>query len=107
MGTRAGRADSFIHHAEKLLAGQTFDEAWVWCVHTQFDERFWQWLTRGAQAHRHHHGIARRNADEAAEFPHFAQRQEEVRPTRPLHHAIVADEADIDLVQQRLSIPAS
>ncbi|MBK9616447.1 MAG: hypothetical protein IPO35_13410 [Uliginosibacterium sp.] len=108
-GRAPDAADSFIHHAEKLLAGQSFDEAWVWCVHTQFDERFWQWLARVAPKRI---GITMEslgvNADEAAEFPHFAQRQEEVlAQLAHCTHAVVADEADIDLVQQRLGIPAS
>lgn len=108
-GRAPDAADSFIHHAEKLLAGQTFDEAWVWCVHTQFDARFWQWLARVAPTRI---GITMEslgvNAAESAEFPHFAQRQEEVlAQLAHCTHAIVADEADIDLVQQRLGIPAS
>ncbi|WP_018606575.1 methyltransferase domain-containing protein [Uliginosibacterium gangwonense] len=108
-GRAPDAADSFIHHAESILGDTHFDEAWVWCVHTQYDAKFWQWLKRVAPRRI---GITMESLSvapqEAVEFPHFAKRQDEVlEQLSHCTHAIVADEADTTLVQNRLGIPAT
>ena len=104
-----GAADSYLHHAPALLDGETFDEAWVWCVHTRYDEAFWHWLKQVAPVRV---GVVMESLSvseaEATEFPQFAQRKLEVfDQLRHCTHALVADELDAPTITEELGIPAT
>ena len=36
--------DSWVYHAKKALAGQCFDQVWVWLVHTPLDTATLEWV---------------------------------------------------------------
>jgi 2-polyprenyl-3-methyl-5-hydroxy-6-metoxy-1,4-benzoquinol methylase len=107
-GRSSGAPESFLSHAETLLEGQVFDEAWVWCVHADYDERFWTWL-EGVAPKRV--GVVMESltvtAAQAMEFPQFEGRSERgLAQLAHCTHAVLADEADIELIESRLAIPA-
>lgn len=99
--------DSFIHHAETLLAGRTFDEAWIWCNHAAFDERFWTWLKKIAPVRVGVVLESLNHSDEELEaLPFLAQRREDSFSCLPhCTHAIAADEADVKEIQTLFGIP--
>jgi SAM-dependent methyltransferase/GT2 family glycosyltransferase len=108
-GRKPDAPDSFIYAAPELLRGETFDEAWVWCVHTSYDKIFWDWLKTVAPVRV---GVVMESLThsekEAQEFPHLLTRQEEVyAQLSHCTHALLADEFDIAGVEHQIGIPAT
>ncbi len=100
---------SFVDAAPEILAGERFDEAWVWAVHTHYEERFWNWLRDAAPVRV---GIVMESLthsdEEVAEFPHLAERRAEVLAMlRNCTHALLTDELDVGDVRDSLGIPAA
>ncbi|MBK9393185.1 MAG: hypothetical protein IPN40_04580 [Uliginosibacterium sp.] len=100
--------ESFLFYAKNLLRNTIFDEAWIWCVHTKLDETTWEWLSTVAKKRI---GIVMESLcseyESTKEFQHFSNRKEEVlSQLSHCTHAIVSDEFDINLIQERLNIPA-
>lgn len=99
--------DSFISYAEQLLAGRTFDEAWIWCNHAAFDERFWAWLKTVAPVRV---GVVLESLNHSNEeleaLPFLARRRDDAFACLPhCTHAIAADEADVREIQALFGIP--
>lgn len=99
--------DSFVHHAEALLAGRKFDEAWIWCNHAAFDERFWTWLKTVAPVRV---GVVLESLNHSNEeleaLPFLAKRRDDSFSCLPhCTHAIAADEADVKEIQTLFGIP--
>ncbi len=99
--------DSFINHAERLLAGKTFDEAWIWCNHAAFDDRFWTWLKTVAPVRV---GVVLESLNHSEEeleaLPFLARRRDDAFACLPhCTHAIAADEADVLEIQELFGIP--
>ena len=42
--TTCGSSDSWVYHAKKVLAGERFDQVWLWLVHTPLDEATLEWV---------------------------------------------------------------
>lgn len=106
-GRMPDAADSFIHHAEKLLASRTFDEAWIWCNHAAFDEHFWTWLKQVAPVRVGVVLESLNHSDEELEaLPFLAKRRDDAFTCLPhCTHAIAADEADVAEIEQIFGIP--
>ena len=106
-GRAPDAADSFIHHAESLLAGRTFDEAWIWCNHAAFDETFWIWLKQIAPVRV---GVVLESLNHSNEeleaLPFLAKRRDDAFTCLPhCTHAIAADETDVVEIEQVFGIP--
>ncbi|MDO9117773.1 MAG: glycosyltransferase [Nitrospira sp.] len=41
--TTAASPDSWLSHARRILAGQRFDQVWIWLVHASLDTRILEW----------------------------------------------------------------
>lgn len=100
--------DSTIHRAPELLAGKTFDEAWVWCNHAVFDDTFWSWLKTVAPVRI---GVVleslNHSQDELEALPFLAKRKDDAFACLPhCTHAIAADEADVAEIASVFGIPA-
>lgn len=101
--------DSFIKHAPRLLAGEQFDEAWVWSNHACYDENFWSWLKE----------VAPVRVSVALESLNYTPFEHEVLPflqewvdsgyaSLPhCTHALVPDEMDVPAIESRFGIPAA
>ena len=35
---------SWVYHARKVLAGQRFDQVWLWLIHTPLDRATLEWV---------------------------------------------------------------
>jgi hypothetical protein len=108
-GRSPDSADSFIHHAPDLFAGKTFDEAWIWCNHATFDEKFWSWLKRVAPVRV---GVVLESLhytqEELLALPFLAEREKDAYASlRHCTHALAADEADVTEITETLGIPAT
>ena len=42
--TACASPDSWVYHAKKVLAGERFDQVWLWLVHTPLDGATLEWL---------------------------------------------------------------
>lgn len=107
-GRAPNAPDSLIHHAETLLAGKTFDEAWVWCNHASFDANFWAWLKKVAPVRV---GVVLESLNHSAEeldaLPFLAKRRDDAFSCLPhCTHAIAADEVDVKEIETTFGIPA-
>ena len=40
----ASSPDSWLSHARRILAGQRFDQVWIWLVHASLDARILEWV---------------------------------------------------------------
>lgn len=100
--------DSTIHHAAELLAGRSFDEAWIWCNHAVFDERFWSWLKTVAPVRVGVVLESLNHSDEELEaLPFLARRRDDAFACLPhCTHAIAADEVDVADITASFGIPA-
>jgi len=105
-GRHPDAEDSFIHHAPALLAGQTFDEAWVWCNHASFNERFWNWLKTVAPVRV---GVILESLNhtelELKALPFLEKRKlEAYESLRHCTHAMAIDEVDVEEINAHFGI---
>jgi hypothetical protein len=90
-------ANPWIDAREGLLAGEQFDQAWVWLTHANYPTDFWSWLEQIAPVRV---GVLmeslRYTPDEIAVQPSFAMRFDAVvRQARRLTHILSYDEHDV------------
>lgn len=106
-GRAPDAADSLVARAETLLAGRTFDEAWIWCNHAAYDERFWAWFERVAPVRVGVVLESLNHSDEELEaLPFLARRRDDAFACLPhCTHAIAADEADVREISELFGIP--
>lgn len=99
---------SWLPYLRRLLAGMQFDTAWIWLVHTAYDEPFWEWF-RGIAPLRV--GLIpeslKYDREVADEYGPFAERATYVKTqARALTHALVADEMDAAVLRAEVAIEA-
>ena len=93
---------SWLHHAKDLLAGQRFDQVWVWLVHNRYSEACLEWIAELAPVRV---GVImeslRYSEDDCLRWSHLRERARFVeRQLNYMTHALVADEHDADLLNQ-------
>jgi GT2 family glycosyltransferase/tetratricopeptide (TPR) repeat protein len=90
---------SWLRYAKDLLAGQLFDQVWIWLVHHPYSEAFLEWVAELApvrvglimESLRYSEGDYRR-------WPHLRERAGWVdRQVRYMTHVLAADEHDADV----------
>lgn len=101
--TPCGSPDSWIFHARRLLAGRTFDQVWVWLVHSPLDAETLEWIAGLAPVRV---GILmeslRYDPDDYAWAPHLRHRQSHVEgQIRAMTHVLAPDERDADDLNAR------
>ncbi|OQW35778.1 MAG: hypothetical protein A4E19_16140 [Nitrospira sp. SG-bin1] len=100
--TPDGASLPWVHHAKGLLAGQRFDQVWVWLVHNRYSDAFWEWV--GALAPVRVGLIMeslRYSEEDCRRWPHLRERREFVeRQVRHCTHVLAADESDADIFNQ-------
>lgn len=94
---------SWISHARRFLGNRTFDQVWVWLVHTPLDPGTLEWI-RGLAPIRV--GILmeslRYDSDDYRWAPHLQQRHALVeQQVRAMTHVLAPDERDAEEFQQR------
>lgn len=107
-GRGAQAADNPTWHAPALLAGETFDEAWIWCNHAAFAPEFWDWLKSVAPVRV---GITleslNHSPEELTALPFLDDRHDEsLACLRHCTHALACDEADAAEITRTLGIPS-
>lgn len=90
----------------KSIINRTFDEVWVWSVHTYLNKEFWQWVGTLAPVVV---GVLMESLQlteaEIAEFGHLKDRKKAVfYDLKNCTHALVCGEADAQLVRSELGI---
>ena len=89
---------SWLYHAKSLLAGQQFDQVWVWLVHNRYSEGFLEWVAGLAPVRV---GVLmeslRYSEEDCRRWPHLGERLEFVeRQARYMTHILSADELDAE-----------
>lgn len=93
---------SWLHHAKDLLAGQRFDQVWVWLVHNRYSDEFLEWIAELAPVRV---GLIMESLEYSEEdcrrWPHLRDRAAFVRDqVRHMTHVLAADERDADVFNQ-------
>ncbi len=93
---------SWLHHAKDLLAGQRFDQVWVWLVHNRYSDEFLEWIAELAPVRV---GLIMESLEYSEEdcrrWPHLRDRAVFVRDqVRHMTHVLAADERDADVFNQ-------
>lgn len=88
---------SWLHHARRLLAGQRFDQVWVWLVHASLDCQILEWVTELAPVRI---GFVmeslRYEEEDYAWAPELRSREQVFRQhLEYLTHVLVCDERDV------------
>lgn len=93
---------SWLHHAKDLLAGQCFDQVWVWLVHNRYSEAFLGWLTGLAPVRVGLIMESLRYSDEdCRRWPHLRERAGLAeRQVSYMTHVLTADEHDAEMFNQ-------
>ena len=93
-------SQSWLSHARTLLAGQTFDQVWVWLVHNNYDASFWAWLDELAPVKVGWLGESLEyHPSEINIIPHLAERRQIVtEQIKHMTHILAVDEYDADYV---------
>lgn len=99
---------SWIAHARRFIGNKTFDQVWVWLVHTPLDSGTLEWITGLAPIRV---GILmeslRYDADDYRWAPHLQQRHALVeQQMRFMTHVLAPDELDAEELQQRSQLHA-
>ncbi|WHZ14751.1 MAG: Glycosyltransferase [Nitrospira sp.] len=87
---------SWVYHAKKVLAGQRFDQVWLWLVHTPFDPATLEWVAELAPVRV---GVLmeslRYDEEDYAWAPQLRLRQAQLEAQLPyLTHVLAPDEQD-------------
>lgn len=90
---------SWLYHAKTLLAGQRFDQVWIWLVHNRYSEEFLEWVAELAPVRV---GLLmeslRYSEGDYGRWPHLRERLGVVeRQARYMTHVLAADERDAEL----------
>lgn len=93
---------SWLHHAKQLLAGQRFDQVWVWLVHNRYSDAFLEWVAELAPVRV---GLIMESLEYSEEdcrrWPHLRDRAAFVKgQIRHMTHVLAADERDADVFNQ-------
>jgi len=93
---------SWLHHAKSLLAGQRFDQVWVWLVHNRYSEGFLEWVAGLAPVRV---GVLmeslRYSEEDCRRWPHLGERLKFVEgQARYMTHILAADERDAEAFNQ-------
>lgn len=87
---------SWVYHAKKALAGQHFDQVWLWLIHTPLDAATLEWVAELAPVRV---GVLmeslRYDAEDYAWAPQLRSRQGQLEAQLPyLTHVLAPDEQD-------------
>jgi GT2 family glycosyltransferase/glycosyltransferase involved in cell wall biosynthesis/SAM-dependent methyltransferase/Flp pilus assembly protein TadD len=101
--TPCSSPDSWVFHARRLFANRTFDQVWVWLVHTRLDADTLAWIAGLAPVRV---GILMESLSYDAEdytwAPHLQLRRAHVeQQMRYMTHVLAPDELDADDLNQR------
>ncbi|TKB65719.1 MAG: glycosyltransferase [Nitrospira sp.] len=93
---------SWLHHAKNLLAGQRFDQVWLWLVHNRYSDAFLEWVDTLAPVRV---GLIMESLEYSEEdcrrWPHLRERAEFVeRQVRHMTHVLAADEHDAEVLNR-------
>ncbi len=93
---------SWLHHAKSLLAGQRFDQVWLWLVHNRYSDAFLEWVDTLAPVRV---GLIMESLEYREEdyrrWPHLRERAEFVeRQVRHMTHVLAADEHDAEVLNR-------
>lgn len=93
---------SWLHHAKALLAGQRFDQVWVWLVHKHYSDASLKWIAELAPVRV---GLIMESLEYSEEdnrrWPHLRDRAAFVKAqVRYMTHVLAADERDADVFNQ-------
>lgn len=104
----ASHSDAWLAHARSLVAGQRFDQVWVWLVHTPFDQQVLDWISGLAPVRV---GVVMESLvydqTDYAWAPHLRERQGRVeRELRSCTHALLLDECDAQRLIGRVPVEA-
>ncbi len=88
--------DSWVYHARKALAGQHFDQVWIWLIHTPLDQATLEWMAELAPVRV---GLLmeslRYDAEDYTWAPQLKLRQTQLEAQLPyLTHVLAPDERD-------------
>ncbi len=97
-----------LAHMKRMVAGQRFDQVWVWLVHAPLDDAILQWLSELAPIRV---GIIMESLQYSEEdyawAPHLRARQGLVeQQVRALTHVLVPDECDVEPTTAHTSVRA-
>ncbi len=101
--TPCSSPDSWVFHARRFLENRTFDQVWVWLVHTPLDAKTLEWIAGLAPVRV---GILmeslRYDDQDYSWAPHLRHRQSHVeQQTRYMTHVLAPDERDADELNAR------
>ncbi|MGZ8373780.1 MAG: glycosyltransferase [Nitrospira sp.] len=93
---------SWLHHAKQLLAGQRFDQVWVWLVHNRYSDAFLEWVAELAPVRV---GLIMESLEYGEEdcrrWPQLRDRAAFVNgQIRHMTHVLAADERDANVFNQ-------
>lgn len=99
---------SWLAHMKRMVAGQRFDQVWVWLVHAPLDDAILQWLSELAPIRV---GIIMESLQYSEEdyawAHHLRARQGLVeQQVRALTHVLVPDECDVEPTTAHTGVPA-
>jgi GT2 family glycosyltransferase/2-polyprenyl-3-methyl-5-hydroxy-6-metoxy-1,4-benzoquinol methylase/tetratricopeptide (TPR) repeat protein len=91
---------SWLHYAKDLVAGQRFDQVWVWLVHNRYSDAFLDWIAELAPVRV---GLVmeslRYGEQDYRRWPHLRERAGLVqRQVRRMTHVLAADERDAEML---------
>jgi hypothetical protein len=97
----------WVEACETLLAGERFDQAWVWITHSHYTADFWRWLATVAPVRV---GVLmeslRYTPAEIAAFPPLGQRFDAViAQLRHMTHVLTYDEQDVVEIASATGLP--
>lgn len=93
----ASSPDSWLSHARRILAGQRFDQVWIWLVHASLDARILEWVAELAPVRIGFFMESLRYEEEDYRWaPDLRSRQIAFqRQLAHLTHALLVDERDV------------
>lgn len=99
---------SWLYHARRFLAGERFDQVWIWLVHASLDSEILDWITTLAPVRVGFFMESLRYEEEDYRWaPELRSRHAEFqRQFEFLTHALLVDERDVAELTARGRIPA-
>jgi len=93
---------SWLHHAKKILAGQRFDQVWVWLVHNRYSDAVLEWVAELAPVRV---GLIMESLEYSEEdcrrWPHLRERAGFVaQQVRHMTHVLAADDRDAEVLNR-------
>lgn len=93
---------SWLYHAKQLVAGQRFDQVWIWLVHQRYSEPFLDWVASLAPVRV---GLImeslRYSEEDCQRWPHLQERESAVgRQMRHMTHVLAVDERDAERINE-------